>query len=83
MKIGIPKEIKDHEFRIGATPSGVKALSEAGHEVLVESGAGAAIGFSDDQYRRAGAHLGSREDVYAGVSDEGREGTSLSLVGWP
>jgi alanine dehydrogenase len=65
MKIGIPKEIKDHEFRVGATPSGVKALSEAGHEVLIESGAGAAIGFSDQMYRSAGARLGNREDVYA------------------
>ena len=55
MKIGIPKEIKDHEFRVGATPSGVKALSEAGHEVLIQTGAGAAIGFSDEQYRNAGA----------------------------
>jgi alanine dehydrogenase len=65
MKIGIPKEIKDHEFRIGATPSGVKALTEAGHEVLVEAGAGAAIGFSDQLYRGAGALLASREEVYA------------------
>lgn len=65
MKIGIPKEIKDHEFRVGATPSGVKALTEAGHEVVVETGAGAAIGFSDALYRGAGARLGSREEVYA------------------
>jgi len=65
MKIGIPKEIKDHEFRIGATPSGVMALTNAGHEVLIESGAGAAIGFSDDMYRSAGARAVSREDVYA------------------
>ncbi len=65
MKIGIPKEIKDHEFRVGATPSGVKALTEAGHEVLIESGAGAAIGFSDDMYSGAGAQPVSREAVYA------------------
>jgi alanine dehydrogenase len=65
MKIGIPKEIKDHEFRVGATPSGVMALSNAGHEVLIESGAGVAIGFSDDMYRSAGAQTVSREDVYA------------------
>lgn len=65
MKIGIPKEIKDHEFRIGATPSGVKALTEAGHEVLIETGAGAAVGFSDAMYRGAGARLVGREDVYA------------------
>ena len=65
MKIGIPKEIKDHEFRVGATPSGVKALTEAGHEVLIETGAGTAIGFSDDNYRGAGARVASREQVYA------------------
>jgi alanine dehydrogenase len=65
MKIGIPKEIKDHEFRVGATPSGVRALTDAGHEVLIESGAGAAIDFGDDMYRSAGARTVSREDVYA------------------
>lgn len=65
MKIGIPKEIKDHEFRVGATPSGVKALVEAGHEVLVERGAGGAIGFNDEHYREAGAQLADRTAVYA------------------
>ena len=65
MKIGIPKEIKDHEFRVGATPSGVKALKEAGHEVVIEHGAGAAIGFSDELYRAAGAEVGTRETAYA------------------
>jgi alanine dehydrogenase len=57
MKIGIPKEIKDHEFRVGLTPSGARALSEAGHEVHVQSGAGEAIGFSNAQYAEAGARL--------------------------
>ncbi len=65
MKIGIPKEIKDHEYRVGATPSGVKALSDAGHAVVIQREAGAAIGFTDEMYREAGAVLGSREDVYA------------------
>ncbi len=65
MKIGIPKEIKDHEFRVGATPSGVKALVEAGHEVLIERDAGTAIGFDDEAYRSAGALLGDRAAVYA------------------
>jgi alanine dehydrogenase len=65
MKIGIPKEIKDHEFRVGVTPSGVKALTEAGHEVLVEQGAGMAIDFSDALYQSAGARTASREEVYA------------------
>lgn len=57
MRIGIPKEIKDHEYRVGATPAGVHMLVAAGHEVWVESGAGAHIGFGDDQYRAAGARI--------------------------
>lgn len=65
MKIGIPKEIKDHEFRVGMTPSGVKALVKAGHEVSVEHAAGAAIGFSDALYRAAGAAVVSRDEIYA------------------
>ncbi len=66
MRIGIPKEIKDHEFRVGVTPSGVRALAEAGHEVLVERGAGEAIGFTDARYRAAGARIASGpEEVYA------------------
>ena len=65
MKIGIPKEIKDHEFRVGATPSGVKTLVDAGHEVVIERDAGAAIGFTDGLYRAAGAHVVDRDAVYA------------------
>ncbi|NOY63350.1 MAG: alanine dehydrogenase [Gammaproteobacteria bacterium] len=57
MKIGVPKEIKDHEFRVGVTPAGVKTLVDAGHEVCVETQAGSAIGFSDEQYRAVGAHI--------------------------
>src|SRR3569832_2473943 len=60
MKIGIPKEIKDHEFRVGATPSGVKALVETGHEVVIERDAGAAIGFTDELYCAAGAQGAGR-----------------------
>jgi len=48
MIIGVPKEIKDNESRVGITPVGVKALSEAGHKVLVETQAGAQSGFPDD-----------------------------------
>ncbi|MGD8570413.1 MAG: alanine dehydrogenase, partial [Gammaproteobacteria bacterium] len=55
MKIGVPKEIKNHEYRVGLTPSGVNALVNAGHQVLVEAGAGARIGFSDQAYEKAGA----------------------------
>lgn len=66
MDIGIPKEIKNHEYRVGATPSVVRALSEAGHTVFVEGGAGEAIGFTNEMYRAAGATiLNTPEEVYS------------------
>ena len=55
MKIGCPKEIKVHEYRVGLVPAGVRELASAGHQVMIESGAGAGIGISDDAYRAAGA----------------------------
>ena len=57
MIIGVPKEIKDQEARVGVTPAGVKALTEAGHKVLVETQAGAQSGFPDDEYQNAGAEI--------------------------
>jgi alanine dehydrogenase len=57
MRIGVPKEIKNNEFRIGLTPAGVTELAHAGHEVLVERGGGASIGFDDAAYAAAGAHI--------------------------
>jgi len=57
MLIGVPKEIKDHEFRVGVTPGGVHALVAAGHEVRVQSAAGGAIGLSDNDYAAAGARV--------------------------
>ncbi len=65
MRIGVPKEVKDHEYRVGVTPAGAKALLEAGHEVCVQRGAGAAIGFDDAMYEVAGAVVvDSAEAVY-------------------
>src|SRR3954447_2973254 len=55
MIIGVPKEIKDHETRVGLVPSGVTALREAGHEVLVESHAGEGSSLTDQEYIEAGA----------------------------
>jgi alanine dehydrogenase len=55
MHIGIPKEIKNHEYRVALTPEGARDLVQAGHSVSVESSAGAAVGLSDDSYRAAGA----------------------------
>jgi alanine dehydrogenase len=65
MLIGIPKEIKDHEYRVGATPSGVREIINAGHQVVVQSKAGESIDFSDDQYSSAGASIvSSAAEIY-------------------
>ncbi|MCF0213200.1 MAG: alanine dehydrogenase [Muribaculaceae bacterium] len=66
MIIGIPKEIKNNENRVGATPAGVKELVCHGHRVVVQHTAGEGSGFADDEYRAAGAEiLDTIEDVYA------------------
>ncbi|MBE9240709.1 alanine dehydrogenase [Synechocystis salina] len=57
MEIGVPKEIKDQEFRVGLTPSSVRALVAQGHEVFVEQGAGVGSGFPDGAYAKVGAQL--------------------------
>ena len=57
MQIGIPKEIKNHEYRVGMTPDGVARLVHEGHRVLVETGAGAGAGFEDREYGTAGAEI--------------------------
>lgn len=57
MKIGLPKEIKDNEYRVGLTPAGVQALAHAGHTVYVQKTAGEGSGFTDDQYVKAGGQL--------------------------
>lgn len=57
MRIGVPKEIKNHEYRVGLTPSSVRELVLAGHEVLVQQGAGSAIGMSDEAYGASGARI--------------------------
>ena len=57
MRIAVPREIKNHEYRVGLTPASVRELTARGHEVWVQAGAGAAIGLSDEQYVAAGARL--------------------------
>ncbi len=57
MKIGVPKEIKNNENRVGLVPGGVRQLVHDGHEVYVETNAGSGIGISDDQYIQAGAKI--------------------------
>jgi alanine dehydrogenase len=64
MVIGVPKEIKDHEFRVSVTPDGTRMLLAEGHTVWVEAGAGLGSGFSDEDYSAAGAKLGSKEQVF-------------------
>src|SRR5690349_6614090 len=67
MKIGVPKEIKVHEYRVGLVPAGVRELVDAGHQVLVETRAGAGIGFEDAHYQAAGARIAARaQDVFEG-----------------
>jgi len=57
MRIGVPKEIKNHEYRIGLTPAAVREYVENGHDVIVENNGGAAIGFTNEQYMEAGATI--------------------------
>src|SRR5579863_9030103 len=65
MTIGVPRELKDHESRVGVTPAGAKALVEAGNTVLVETNAGALSAFPDEEYQNAGAEIvGSAYDVW-------------------
>ncbi len=57
MLVGVPREIKTHEYRVGLVPASVRELVHHGHQVLVETGAGAGIGFDDATYRNAGAEI--------------------------
>ena len=66
MRIGVPKEIKTQEFRVGMTPSGVAILTARGHTVLVEQGAGLGSSITDEAYLKAGAKIVStREEIWA------------------
>ncbi|HMF58261.1 MAG TPA: hypothetical protein VK619_18095, partial [Pyrinomonadaceae bacterium] len=66
MIVGLPKEIKDNEYRVGLTPAGVRALTDAGHRVVVERSAGEGSGFEDSLYQHAGATiLGSADEIWA------------------
>ena len=68
MRVGVPKEIKNHEYRVGLTPASVSELVHAGHEVVVETSAGMGIDFSDADYEKAGASiLPDAAAVFAGA----------------
>ena len=64
MIIGVPKEIKEHEYRVGITPAGVRVLTGKGHKVIVESTAGEGSGFRDDDYREEGADIADRDRLF-------------------
>lgn len=65
MRVGVPKEIKNHEYRVGLTPASVRELAAQGHEVVVERGAGGGIGAADADYQAAGARIaGSAAEVF-------------------
>lgn len=65
MRIGVPRETKDQEFRVGLVPDGARVLAGEGHEVLVERGAGVGSGFPDEAYRAAGARLVGAEEAWS------------------
>ena len=66
MLVGVPKEVKTQEYRVGLVPASVRELVHHGHKVLVETQAGAGIGFTDDDYRVAGAEIaGDAGEVFA------------------
>src|SRR5256886_3577709 len=62
VRVGVPKEIKTFEYRVGLVPGSVRELTHHGHDVLVETGAGAGSGFTDDAYRAAGARVAKNAD---------------------
>src|ERR1041384_4424442 len=65
MRIGVPKEIKTQEFRVGMTPSGVAILASRGHTVLIEQGAGVGSSIPDEAFIKAGAKIGAtREEAW-------------------
>ncbi|HEY4211748.1 MAG TPA: alanine dehydrogenase [Steroidobacteraceae bacterium] len=69
MRIGVPREIKVHEYRVGLVPAGVRELVAAGHQVLIETGAGAGINVDDGQYRAAGAAIAPKAAAVFAQSD--------------
>ena len=69
MRIGIPTEVKNHEYRVAATPEGVRELTHAGHEVIVQTGAGLGSAIHDEQYVAAGASIAPDADAVFGGAD--------------
>ena len=65
MRVGVPTEVKNHEYRVAITPAGVNELTRHGHDVLVQAGAGMGSSITDDEFADAGAKIvSSRDDVW-------------------
>ncbi|HUX79332.1 MAG TPA: alanine dehydrogenase [Alphaproteobacteria bacterium] len=69
MRIGVPKEIKNHEYRVGLVPSSVRELIHNGHQVIVETNAGFGIGVSDEDYAEAGAMIAAKAEEVFEIAD--------------
>nr|MBP8235608.1 alanine dehydrogenase [Rhizorhabdus sp.] len=69
MRIGVPKEIKNHEYRVGLTPASVAELTAAGHELIVETRAGMGIDFEDEDYVAAGARIAPNAGAVFAAAD--------------
>lgn len=69
MRVGVPTEIKNHEYRVGLVPAGVGELVRNGHQVMVQSGAGNGIGYTDEAYQNAGATIGDSAEQVFGNAD--------------
>ncbi len=62
MRVGVLRETKDREFRVALLPAGTRSLCAAGHQVVIEAGAGAGSGFPDEDYQAAGARIAARAE---------------------
>ena len=81
MKVGIPSEVKNNEFRVGITPVGVHELVRRGHEVLIEKGAGLGSTITDDEYVSQGARILDAADDVGGEADMGMKGRIIVQAG--
>ena len=83
MQIGVPKEIKTNENRVGLVPAGAEVLVREGHQVMIETGAGLGSGFSDERYQAAGATIGATADAVWAQADMIIKVKEPIAVEWP
>src|ERR1043166_6000636 len=69
MLVGVPKEIKNHEYRVGLTPASVRELVKHGHRVLIEKSAGEGVSLSDEDYRKVGADIAENAPAVFAAAD--------------